>query len=206
MPANPTKTRHTKTMLDRIQAKGASRAGHVKALEARWAKLIDPRLPFKWGTKADLDKRTANPANREKAVKHVCAVLAQGGCPLSVVLYHMVPRIAWVSFYDWQTQNEDFKRRVAEAMDIGNDASAEIMRRTAAGLQGFSSGDVRRDRLMINTDLDLLARRDKRYRQRQVHENDTDNPLPAATFMINPVQPPPRQSVMADDDENDAEA
>ena len=190
MPANPTKSKHNENgMLDRIRIKAASRAGHVKRLQQRWDKLIDPRIPFRWGTKRDMNKNTADPKNREKAVAHVCAVLAQGGCPLSVILFHMLPRIPWMSFHDWMTQNDDFRQRVKEAMDIGNDASAEIIRRTAAGLLGFSSGDVKRDRLMISTDLELLARRDKRYRQRQVHENDEENPIPAATFVINPVRP-----------------
>ena len=190
MPANAAKSKHNNnSMLDRIQAKGRGMRAHEDALSRRWKKLIDPRIPYRWGVKADMDKRTADPKNREKAVAYICSVLAQGGCPLSVILYHMLPRIPWVSFHDWQSQNADFQQRVREAMDIGNDASAEIIRRTAAGLMGFSSGDVKRDRLMINTDLELLARRDKRYRQRQVHENDADNPIPAATFIVNPIQP-----------------
>lgn len=189
MPANAAKTRHNNTMLDRIQAKANSRREYVQELAARWKKLVDPRTPFRWQTAKDVDKKKAKEKDQERAVTHVCTVLAQGGCPLSVILFHMVPRIPWVTFWGWQQRNPDFQERVKEAMDIGNDASAEIIRRTAAGLHGFSSGDVRRDRLMIATDLDLLARRDKRYRQRQVHENDVDNPIPAATFVVNPVQP-----------------
>ena len=56
------------------------------------------------------------------------------------------------------------------------------------GVQGFTTGELKRDRLLIDTQEKLLAKWDRRYRERLVHENDAENPMPVPTFVLQPVK------------------
>lgn len=61
----------------------------------------------------------------------------------------------------WIKGDEEFRRRYYEARTIGFDAIAERTRGTARGLtdeEGDSTGDWQRDKLIIETDLKLLAK------------------------------------------------
>lgn len=72
----------------------------------------------------------------------------------------------------------------ARARKEGFDAIAWRLRETARGL-GESTGDVARDKLIIETDLKLLAKWDAtRYGDRVQHANDPDNPMPAAVEVV----------------------
>ena len=71
--------------------------------------------------------------------------------------------------YDWKDQDADFNTHFARAREIGYDAIAERLRDTARG-RGESSQDVARDKLIIQTDLDLLAKWSKKYGARVVNE------------------------------------
>lgn len=86
---------------------------------------------------------------------------------------------------------------IARAREEGEQAIAHRVRATARGKKadegGDSTGDVQRDKLIIDTDLKLLAKfNPKRWGDRIQHANDPDDPLPAPQFIINPVQPAPR--------------
>lgn len=63
---------------------------------------------------------------------------------------------------DWTATNEAFSAEIARARDAGHDAIAMRARLTARGKTeedgGDSSGDVQRDKLIIDTDLKLLAK------------------------------------------------
>lgn len=70
--------------------------------------------------------------------------------------------------YDWQKADEAFSRRIACAREDGFDAIAMRARLTIRGKTeddgGESSGDVQRDKAIVETDLKLLAKWDpKRY-------------------------------------------
>lgn len=70
--------------------------------------------------------------------------------------------------YDWQKEHPEFAERIAHARVSGFDAIAERTRATARGIGpefgGDGTGDVQRDKLIIETDLKLLAKWDpKRY-------------------------------------------
>lgn len=78
---------------------------------------------------------------------------------------------------DWMTANEDVSRAIAHAREVGYDCIAAKARETARGI-GESTADVQRDKLIIETDLKLLAKWDpKRYGDRQIIAGDKDAPL-----------------------------
>lgn len=68
---------------------------------------------------------------------------------------------------DWCKQNPDFNTRYQEAKDLGHDAIASRTRRTARGMGrakgGDSTGDVQRDKLIIEQDNKLLSKWSPRY-------------------------------------------
>lgn len=67
---------------------------------------------------------------------------------------------------DWEKADPDIARGIANSRAHGFDAIAARLRRTARGygreLGGDSTGDVKRDRLIVDTDLKLLAKWDPR--------------------------------------------
>ena len=88
----------------------------------------------------------------------------------------------------WQEQDAEFASAIARARDAGWDVIAHRTRRIARG-KGESTGDVQRDKLIIDTDLKLLAKWDpKRYGDKTLIGSDPDNPLPAG-FQVNLVKP-----------------
>lgn len=62
--------------------------------------------------------------------------------------------------YTWRDNNPEFKKRLDRARKIGHEVIAARLRDIASGKKGVSSGDVQRDKLMIYTDLQLLAKWD----------------------------------------------
>jgi len=66
----------------------------------------------------------------------------------------------------WESANPDVAANIALARAHGFDAIAQAVRKTARGygpaLGGDSTGDVKRDRLIVDTDLKLLAKWDPR--------------------------------------------
>jgi hypothetical protein len=71
----------------------------------------------------------------------------------------------------WAAANEAFARDIAHAREIGFDVIAGNTRLVARGL-GDSTGDVQRDKLIVDTDLKLLAKWDpKRYGEKVTNEH-----------------------------------
>ena len=80
---------------------------------------------------------------------------------------HMPVRQSW---YGWMEQDADLFGRIQRAKEKGCDAIAEHTREIARG-RGESSGDTQRDKLIIETDLKLLAKwMPRRYGDRQMVE------------------------------------
>ena len=75
-----------------------------------------------------------------------------------------MPAVRTIS--DWKAANAGFEKAFGEARTIGFDAIAERTRLTARGKKategGDSTGDVARDRLIIENDHKLLAKWDPR--------------------------------------------
>jgi hypothetical protein len=73
---------------------------------------------------------------------------------------------------DWKAVDAQFAADFARARDAGHDAIAARLRHTARGV-GESTGDVQRDKLIIETDLKLLAKWDKRYSDKLTVKSDS---------------------------------
>lgn len=97
---------------------------------------------------------------------------------------------------DWAKADEEFSRAIARAREAGEDAIAHRLRRTARGrgadAGGDSTGDVQRDRLIVETDLKLLAKfNPKRWGDKVQHADADGNRLPAPQWIVQPVMPGP---------------
>jgi hypothetical protein len=77
---------------------------------------------------------------------------------------------------NWRRENAVFDGNFARAREAGHDVIASRARETARGL-GDSTSDVQRDKLIIDTDLKLLAKWDKRYSDRVTVGGDPDSPI-----------------------------
>lgn len=137
----------------------------------------------------------------DELLKEICQRLSTGE-PLTVICGddHM-PCDGTVR--DWMEKSEKVSAAIAHARARGYDAIAKRARETARG-NGDSTKDVQRDKLIVDTDLKLLAKWDpKRYGDRQQvdHGLQKGNPIEnllgaiaGKTFV--PVANPPQ-----DDDE-----
>lgn len=79
----------------------------------------------------------------------------------------------------WINADADVKSAIACAREAGHDAIAARSRETARG-HGESTADVVRDRLIIDTDLKLLAKWDKRYRENVAIEHNVSDDMAEA--------------------------
>jgi hypothetical protein len=81
------------------------------------------------------------------------------------------------AFRNWLHEDEELALRFARARALGFDAIAEKLMETTRG-SGDSSGDVARDKLIVETDLKLLAKWDpKRYGERMQHTGEGGGPI-----------------------------
>lgn len=85
--------------------------------------------------------------------------------------------------YDWLSAEhrpecvpESVAADIARARDIGFDAIANRLRAVARG-QGESTQDIQRDKLIIETDLKLLAKWSKKYGEKPPAGDSPENPL-----------------------------
>lgn len=116
------------------------------------------------------------PEQRAKALDIVIAGLNEG-TPLAVICRgNGIP--SHDAIRDWADADAGVKRSIARARETGFDAIAARCRETARG-EGDSKADVQRDKLIIDTDLKLLAKWDKRYADKTLVGSDPDNPLPS---------------------------
>ena len=114
----------------------------------------------------------------QEIADRICEQLADG-IPLAVICRDGgMPAVHTVS--KWKAAHEAFSADFACAREEGHDAIAARLRDTARGL-GESTADVQRDKLIIDTDLKLLAKWDpKRYGDRTIHQGDAANPIATA--------------------------
>lgn len=115
---------------------------------------------------------------------NILARLSEGEPLADICRSDDMPAVRTVSA--WKAVDEAFNADFARAREDGHDAIAARVRHTARGI-GDSSGDVQRDKLIIETDLKLLAKWDKRYRDKVGHVggDDGDEPIKFTGFDIN---------------------
>lgn len=103
--------------------------------------------------------------NKAEIIEAVIDGISHGTPLLQLCREQGIGKSTW---YRWVDDDGDLAGRFAGARVSGFDAIAERLRLTARGLEekdgGESSGDIQRDKLIIETDLKLLAKWDpKRY-------------------------------------------
>ena len=84
--------------------------------------------------------------------------------------------IHYVSWYSWVREDEELALAYTRARAAGHDQIAITARETARG-RGESSGDVARDKLIVELDLKLLAKWSPRYGDKLTLTGDSDNPI-----------------------------
>jgi hypothetical protein len=113
------------------------------------------------------------PSKRTPAIVDEIVRRLSDGEPLAVICRdaHMPDR---TTVYDWQAGDDALSRRIACAREDGFDAIALRARQTIRGKLevegGESTGDVQRDKAIVETDLKLLAKWDpRRYGDKVAH-------------------------------------
>lgn len=117
--------------------------------------------------------------DRETVVPEICAHLAKGE-PMEPLLREL--GISRRTVNGWRKDDPEIAAQFDEARDEGYDVIARRTRATARGkgeeAGGDSTGDVQRDKLIIDTDLKLLAKWDpRRYGEKTILAGDPDNPV-----------------------------
>lgn len=108
-------------------------------------------------------------------VEAIAARLATGEPMAEICRDPGMPHHATV--WEWRQKDENVSRIIARAREEGFDAIAANARKTARGI-GESTADVQRDKLIIETDLKLLAKwSPKRYGDRLELAGDENAPL-----------------------------
>lgn len=97
---------------------------------------------------------------------------------------------------NWMEKDEEVSRAIARAREEGEQSIAFRARMTARGKGpeqgGDSAGDVQRDKLVIETDLKLLAKfNPKRWGDKLQHADADGEKLAAPTFIFQPAPPGP---------------
>lgn len=131
--------------------------------------------------------------DRETLVPAICARLACGEM-MTMVCRDLGLLVRTVNL--WRETDPAIAAQFDEARDLGYDAIASRLRQTARGrgeaAGGDSTDDVQRDKLIIDTDLKLLAKWDpRRYGDKVQHADANGNVLPPPQMIIHPVVPRP---------------
>lgn len=110
-------------------------------------------------------KKLGRPSIRTPEIEQRILEGLSDGIPLAVMCRQDdMPGVTTV--YDWAKADEDFSVAIARARDMGHDMIAYGTRKVARGEEG-STGDTHRDKLIVDTDLKLLAKwNPKRYGDR----------------------------------------
>lgn len=95
----------------------------------------------------------------DELVDAICTMVSEGNTLTLACRENGISVSAWDN---WVNGDDALSGRFARARALGHDAIASRTRETARG-QGDSTDDVQRDKLIIDTDLKLLAKWDKRY-------------------------------------------
>lgn len=104
----------------------------------------------------DEPKKLGRPSKYSDALAaEICERLSEGEALAEICRESKMPGVQTVA--DWQKMDEGFSVSIARARIDGGHAIARRARETARG-RGDSTGDYLRDKLIIETDLKLLAK------------------------------------------------
>ena len=106
-------------------------------------------------------------------LKIICDRLAEGEPLAEICRDKGMPHPSTVR--SWGKKNEAVSLLIADAREDGEERITANIRRTAKGDAGFSTNDVQRDKLIIDTDLKLLAKwNPKKYGEKLAIGGDPD--------------------------------
>jgi len=110
-------------------------------------------------------KSAPRPSKKSPEICSEIVARLSTGEPMAVICRDdYMPGVTTV--WQWAQDDKEFAESIARARIDGHDAIAARLRETARGM-GESTRDVQRDKLIIETDLKLLAKWDpKRYGER----------------------------------------
>lgn len=110
-------------------------------------------------------------------VEYVCEGLANGD-PLEAICRNPANPVDLPSptaLRGWALRNQEIAQAFTRAREVGYESIVDRCLLTSRGFGpdegGYSSGDVKRDRLIIQTSLDVLARLSPRYSPSLRHTN-----------------------------------
>lgn len=107
-------------------------------------------------------ERYFTPSEKSEIVAEICERLALGE-PLALMCRDD-PRLPGArALWDWERADPEIATAISRARRLGHHVIATQLRATARGELGYSSGDVQRDKLIVDTDLKLLAKWDPKY-------------------------------------------
>ena len=129
--------------------------------------------------KPSLVKRRSPVSPDPEQIDRVLARISMGEMLAPILSEPGMPH--YTAWYDWCRADAELGVAYARARATGWDRIALTARETARG-RGESTQDVQRDKLIIETDLKLLAKWDpKRYGDKVLMSGDADNPIVVQT-------------------------
>lgn len=110
----------------------------------------------------------------ESLIQDICDRLSEGEPLAEICRSEGYPNPSTIR--RWITERPDISSAIADAREDGEDRITANIRKTAKGEEGFSSGDVVRDKLIIETDLKLLAKwNPRKYGEQQERAVEVGN-------------------------------
>ncbi len=100
--------------------------------------------------------------DRDEIVAEICERLATGEA-LATMLRESPGYPSVSTLWVWERADPAIAEAISRARRLGHHAIATDLRKTARGEAGYSTGDVQRDKLIVDTDIRLLAKWDPRY-------------------------------------------
>lgn len=112
--------------------------------------------------------------NRDECVAEICERLSLGE-PLALICRESPHLPDSQTLWNWEKQDAAIEEAIARARRLGHHVIATDLLKTARGDDGYSTGDVARDKLIADTSLKLLAKWDPRYAEsQQLRHADAD--------------------------------
>lgn len=93
-------------------------------------------------------------------IDEICERLAVGESLASIVRDPSMP--GWGTVYAWRDADTETAERFQRAREVGEETTASRLKLVASGDARASSGDVQRDKLIIDTEFKLLAKMNPR--------------------------------------------
>lgn len=96
----------------------------------------------------------------QELLDRICDELSQGTALEDICRQLRSEGIALASrtVRDWEAQREGVAEAIADAREAGEYAIADGIRKTARGYEGYSTGEVPRDKLVIDSEFKLQAK------------------------------------------------